>query len=370
MKKKILILHDTLDGGGAEKSLLEVLHHLPPESYDIDFILYLKRGVHLESVPSHIPIKSIYPKGEKHLFEKVIFHSPFREKYEAHKLHKLISCSHYDAIISFMEGPAAALHRYVMNLTQNNITWVHIDFTGCHWSKQFFRNLANEKKFYESVNHIVFVSKDTMNKFIYDVPTPRHLIYNMVNTEEIIKNADKFQVEKRNFTVSFIGRLVPHKHPERLLHAIEILKRNGTTVDGWILGQGELKEKLQTTAKELGISNQITFWGFQNNPYPFIKASDILCITSDAEGLPIVVQESMTLGTAIISTRCAGMTEAIGDDCGILCDNNPESFAEEISRLISSPQLKERIFENAKKKMEMFSTPVITRQIESLINNH
>lgn len=366
-RKRLLLLMDTMGGGGAEKSILEVMKRLPPTRFDVDLILYLNKGVHLADIPAHVHVSSVYPDGEKRLFEKVLFHSPWRERYEAHKTRRLVGDKRYDAVISFMEGPSAAIHRYVADRAERNITWVHIDMAGCHWSREFFRSDDDERRFYNSVDHIVFVSQDAMAKFIYDVNTPRNCIYNMVDAEAIRSRSREFVPKKSRFTISFIGRLVPHKHAERLLEAVSLLKRRGIDVEGWVLGQGEMREQLETHAATLGVSDRITFHGFQSNPYPFIAATDVLCITSDAEGLPIVVQEAMTLGTPIVSTRCAGMNEAICDGAGIFVDSTPVAFADAVEKLFKNPALRDTITDAARRRMTMFDPENIIRQIENLI---
>lgn len=361
---------DTMSGGGAEKALLALLNNLCSNKFHITLVLYLYKGVHLNAIPDHVEVKSLYPLGHKRWFEKIIFHTPLRATYECATLKRLIGDEHFDAVISFMEGPGAALHSYILKQGKRNITWVHIDFAGCHWSSGFFDNDRHEKQFYQSVDDIVFVSHDAMNKFIYDVNTPKHCIYNIVDTDAIVRRSNEFVIDKRGFTVSFIGRLVSHKHPERLLKAISLLRKKGIEVFGRILGEGEMNANLRERVSQLGIEEYITFHGFQTNPYPYIKATDVLCITSDAEGLPIVVQEAMTLGTPIISTRCAGMVEAIGDDCGVLCDNTAEAFANEIELLYYHPERRQLLAINAQQRMSMFAPEPIIRQVEQLIEGN
>ena len=366
-RQQLLILMDSMGGGGAERALLEVLKRLNPLHFEVDLILYRNKGVHLKAIPDYINVRSVYPKGEKSLVEKLITHTPLRERYEARKLQRLIGDKRYDTIISFMEGPAAMLHRYIMDYGKFNITWVHTDFSRFHWSRRFFRNEDQERQFYQDVNDIVFVSHNAMSHFSLDVTTPRHCIYNIIDSEAIARHANEIKIPKTDFVITFVGHLSPLKRPERLLQAIAILKQRGINVTGWLLGEGDLRTELEALTNELGIGDRIVFHGFQSNPYPYIAASDVLCLTSDAEGLPIVVQEAMTLGTPIVSTRCGGMTEAIGDGAGILVDSTPEAFADAVEKLFKDPALRVTITNAARRRMTMFDPENIMRQIENLI---
>ena len=44
--------------------------------------------------------------------------------------------------------------------------------------------------------------------------------------------------------------------------------------------------------------------GYKKNPYPFIKYSDVLVLTSKYEGLPNVLLEAITLKKFVISSNC------------------------------------------------------------------
>ena len=138
---------------------------------------------------------------------------------------------------------------------------------------------------------------------------------------------------------------------------------------GWIIGTGPHEDKLKQLVDQLNMSTKITFMGFKHNPYPYIKTADVLCMTSDVEGLPMVVQEAMALGTVVVSTRCAGMIEVLSDECGVLCDNTPEAFAGEIKRLMDDPALRAQLATKARQRMAMFEPRTIISQIEQLIPN-
>jgi len=73
-------------------------------------------------------------------------------------------------------------------------------------------------------------------------------------------------------------------------------------------------EKLEKQVAELGISENITFHGFQKNPYPFYKFCDLFVLSSRREGLPNVVLECQYLGKPVVATRCIPAIERLIDD--------------------------------------------------------
>ncbi len=54
----------------------------------------------------------------------------------------------------------------------------------------------------------------------------------------------------------------------------------------------------------LNIQDRVIFGGFLSNPYPLIKRAEVLILSSDHEGFPLVIVEALFLGTPVVSTNC------------------------------------------------------------------
>ena len=64
----------------------------------------------------------------------------------------------------------------------------------------------------------------------------------------------------------------------------------------------------------MGLTSQISFVGFQKNPYPYIQAADALILSSDYEGAPNVVLEALGLNIAVVTTPAkGGVAEMVAD---------------------------------------------------------
>src|SRR5690606_18248854 len=82
-----------------------------------------------------------------------------------------------------------------------------------------------------------------------------------------------------------------------------------------ILGDGELREDLQKTAKDLGVVNSITFEGFKDNPYPYYYYADMYILSSRWEGFPNTLLEALACGTKVVAINCkSGPREILGDN--------------------------------------------------------
>ena len=70
------------------------------------------------------------------------------------------------------------------------------------------------------------------------------------------------------------------------------------------MGQGPLEEKLRNLVKKLNLEDKIVFLGFQSNPYLYIKNAKFMVLSSEFEGLGMVILESLALNTPVVSTDC------------------------------------------------------------------
>jgi glycosyltransferase involved in cell wall biosynthesis len=100
-----------------------------------------------------------------------------------------------------------------------------------------------------------------------------------------------------------VGRHVPQKDPATLLRAVALVSRD-RDVRLMVLGCGPQMKALRDLSVDLRIDDRVALLGFVLNPLPYIRAADLLVLSSCWEGLPSVLIESMALGTPVVSTRC------------------------------------------------------------------
>ena len=108
------------------------------------------------------------------------------------------------------------------------------------------------------MHEIVFVSKDAQLQFNHCFPTinvQQRVIYNLIDTELIRKEAEREKPKKRKFTIVAVGRLVEAKRFDRLINVCGMLKQNHYDVDTWIIGEGHLRNELEEQIKELHLQD-------------------------------------------------------------------------------------------------------------------
>ena len=71
-----------------------------------------------------------------------------------------------------------------------------------------------------------------------------------------------------------------------------------------LLGEGKDEKKINTLIKNMGLKTQVILPGFSNNPFTWIKHAKLFIFSSDFEGFPRTLIESLIIGTPVISTDC------------------------------------------------------------------
>lgn len=358
--KDVLFIMTDLEGGGAEKALVSLLKEFDYSRYRVTLCLMFHRGVYLNDIPTQVRLVYLFEKEDSYWNRKAVrryfkHHSPIIYSLLFHlKLKRK-----YDAIISFMEGRPAMLHSHIMKRGKKNISWVHCDLLNYHFSHTCYDDQEKERHCYESMDELVFVSHMAMSAFntLYNIQTSQRYLYNIVDKNGIAELSNSFIVEKERFTITLIGNLYRVKGFDRLVHVAKLLKTNGYILSFQIIGEGDERQSLEKLIAENDLSEDVKLLGFQPNPYPYLKRSDILLSTSRSEGLSYAICEALVLGIPVVATRTAGATELLDDGkYGVLVEQNIESIFEGVKKLIDDLDcyedckrrsvLRSRIFDN------------------------
>ncbi|QIM63397.1 colanic acid biosynthesis glycosyltransferase WcaL [Pasteurellaceae bacterium Orientalotternb1] len=165
-----------------------------------------------------------------------------------------------------------------------------------------------------------------------------------------------------NRQILAVGRLVPKKGFGVLLDALAVLKQRNIEMQCIVVGDGTLREQLQTQIQSLDISDVVKMIGPMPQPeiIKFMKSSNMMvapCVISedgDRDGLPTVLLESMALGTPVISTQVAGIPELVQDGITGLCvpPNDPATLADAIQCLLNDAELCKTLSQQARALIE------------------
>jgi glycosyltransferase involved in cell wall biosynthesis len=208
---------------------------------------------------------------------------------------------------------------------------------------------------------------------LFNINSKIKVIHNGLDLEEIEKRG-KEEVLHPWFGGSepialAVGRLVNQKGFSYLIEAVRLVNRK-TPLRLLIMGEGELREKLQRQSQELGIEDRVDFLGVKRNPFAYMSRCDLFVLSSLYEGLPNVLIEAMAVGLPLVSTNCPyGPSEIIEDGrSGILVPvRDPQAIAEAILRVLEDEHLRERLKVEARRRVRDFSLDNMTSKYTDLL---
>jgi len=174
---------------------------------------------------------------------------------------------------------------------------------------------------------------------------------------------EELKVNANDILVGIVGRLTEVKNHELFLQAAALFKQHfaggpsGGRVRFVVIGDGNLRSKLEQQASDNGLAGDVVFVGNRRDPEDFYPALDIVALTSKNEGTPLTLIEAMANARPVISTAVGGVVDLLGqplsegiDDAFVVCERgvrirpgDAPGFAAGLARLASDESLRREI---------------------------
>lgn len=374
MKKKILFIMPSMFIGGAERSLLGLFEVIDYEKYDVSLFLYRHEGEFLSYIPEQVhllpsmkeygtfdvPIRSLlfsrrWMFGLARLISKV-----------ALKLHCLISGEkkgvwmsmqytaryllpllpeipgEYDLGVMFLGVADPLIHKVK---AKKKVTWCHTDYD------TLYPNKGMDRKTYEAVDHVVFVSDACREKMtrLYPALTDKTRVIENILGEKLLLQQAEVPVNDMphlddGYILLSIGRFSNAKNFDNVPGICKSLLDKGLNVKWYLIGYGGDESLIRQKIAESGMEQNVIILGKKENPYPYIKACDLYVQPSRYEGKCVTVREAQMLGKPVVITRYATSSSQLEDGVdGVIVPMDNESCAEEIAALLSNPERMTRL---------------------------
>lgn len=280
----------------------------------------------------------------------------------------------YDIEIAFMHGWSTKFISGSNNKKSKKIAWVHVDLVTWNRVDGVFKNLEHHKKAYSKFDEVLCVSqtvKEGVEKK-YNVKNAR-VLYNPINREKILKLSNE-KIDDINHSNKFklisVGRLSKEKGYDRLLRVVKKLVNEQIGCELLIIGSGKEYDKLNSYIKNNNLEYNIKIVGYKENPYKYVKSSDLFVCSSLSEGYSLVIAESLVLGIPVVSTKCSGPIEILRNgENGLLVENSEEGLYKGLKEIINSNELYINYKNRAVKEGTKFGVDNFIKSVEEILDN-
>lgn len=376
MRKKLLIHNGNISIGGQEKMLMEFLNILNSKKYEILLLIEEnngKRNDYIDRIPKWIDYKFLTTEEFMNKIEKYQSSKNFLKKlYYSHllKLKKKISLKELrkylnfsDIIIDYDMGLLRNLHK--INLQNKKIIG---------WSHAGSGELLRKKQKRENVNKydcIVTINETMKNGYLKNYNNKEVVkIYNFLDFDLIEKKAEeKLEKDYGKYIIS-VGSLTENKNHKLLINVFKILKDKYKVSEKLLIaGEGKERENLEKQIRELNLENDVLLLGQKENPYKYIKNSELYILPSKSEGFSLTLVEAMYLQKMIISTHNNGSEELVKENkYGVLIENNADKMAEKINYYLKNRDERKKYEELGYERAKDFSKENGKKVIEEFID--
>lgn len=365
----ILVCGNTLEIGGAERSLIGLLTALKKNNHNVDLFLCRHTGALMSHIPENInllpedrnassidiaPIAAL-KKGAvgvvvARAFAKVAATHYVKKKrynpnnifaeyihYATHRFVRQIgSKKQYDVVIAFHEPHYIAAYRVK---AKRKIAWMHTDY------KAIGVDRKHSLKVWQRFDKIVAISEDCLQHFkevfpelgsklvLCENPLPKDLIFEQAEagvTGEMLGGPWK--------NLLSIGRYCLPKNFDNVPDICRRIVKAGMDVRWYIIGFGVDEQVIKERIKEACMEKHVILLGKKENPYPYIKMCDLYVQPSRYEGKCVAVREAQLLGKPVVITDYPTSASQLENGVdGIIVPLQNEKCAQEIESLLRNP---------------------------------
>ncbi|MCL2154840.1 MAG: glycosyltransferase [Leptospirales bacterium] len=376
MKKiKILFIYGNLEFGGIQRVIQLLSEELSKRG---KYEIYLGLFNNIKNIPFCGEIIDIKAPTSKNFF--LLFLNIIKR---IKRINKIIKEKDIDVIYasSLMPNLMALLSKKIYKFKIPIIVSHHTSLEKFAKTVGGISGLIEKRyniKFKDTADKILCVSKGVENELADNGFDKDKLItiYNPVSIDKInsmskekINGEHEFIFDKKFKIIISVGRFVKAKNFPLLLESYMEINKNIKS-QLVIIGDGPERSKLE----KLIIDNQqhdIYLLGWQENPFKYLKQSDLFVLSSNWEGFGNVIIEAMACGIPVISTDCPfGPREIIQNNVnGILVPvNDKVELSKAMSRVLSDRSFAKRLSSKGKQRSLDFSIDKITSQYEKLIS--
>lgn len=348
---RVLFAIESLQLGGAEKSLVTLLGNLDYDKMNVDLLIFSRGGILEKYVPRQVKIiNGIFPSLT--IWDRVRYRTGKMIKYgnihEAQLFWKIARnkilpiSTNYDVAIAYNQQFATYFVAEFVN-AHRKFSWMNTLYNSARYNARF------DRAYFEKFNAIVAVSSNAENELMLafqkiHFPLKTIIIKDVIECDTIATRSletPAIQFSSEFINIVTVCRLDVCKGLHLAVGAAQILMSSGLQFRWYIVGEGSERAQLEKMILSKGLSKFVILAGATDNPYPYMRACDIYVQTSLVEGLGMTVIEAVVLQKPVVCTNFETAQGLVTKD-DIITEKCPIKIAEGITTFIENPDRMKR----------------------------
>lgn len=387
----------SLDSGGGEKSLINLLTTLDYSLYEVEVRLFARRGLFLDLVPKEVKISEIsgdYQHFSKGIVSSILyFITQFKLVLAFHRFVFLIKNSliknkavaeqqtwknkaltiakdqdQFDVAIAFIEK--SSIYYLVDKISaQKKIGWIHTNYSSSGLNANF------DRIYFSQLDYLVTVSPEcqqSLNVNFPEIQSKIKVIHNIVSSKTVqqlaAEKVEDTAFQPNDFTIVTVARLSQEKGIDIAAEACKILVQLHPNLKWYVIGEGNERTQLEVFIKENQLEKNFILLGLRANPYPYVKHATMYVQPSRYEGKSIAIDEAKILSKPIVVTGFTTAKDQIDHSKnGIISGNDATQLANDILLVLNDKELQNNLSLHLRQEIHDNSIAEIT-QFYSMLN--
>ena len=364
-KLKLLHIIHSFDVGGLENGLVNLINHLDPERYAHEVCCIATSGPMASRLERPVIIHELGKGASDKSYQLPL------------KLAGLIRSSVPDIVHTrnwgTIDGITGARLAGVKKIVHGEHGREASDPHGKNRKRKIIRKLISP-----AISRFVPVSADLNDWLINDIKVPAKKVYLIINGVDMSKfepAVDKHALRRRLGLaedcplIGIVGRLDPVKDHATLIKAFAKVSGLAQLI---IVGDGPMRQSLQSIVGELKLTDRTVFLGTRNDVADILGALDVFVLPSIAEGISNTILEAMSSGLPVVASRVGGNPELVADNTtGVLFEpGDHEHLTRILSNYITNQGLTRQHGQAGRKRVEdEFSLEIMVQKYDELYSS-
>lgn len=299
----IFLFLPSLDGGGAERVFVQLANEFAALGLRVHLLLAAARGPYLNEVAQRVRVTDLGARGVLRALPQLV---------------RLLRSERPQAVLSALDhsNVVAILACWIAGTDTRCVISMRSVPSAVYREDRFPRNWVLPmlmRRCYRRADRIIANSQSVASDLTQHFRVPAQklcVIYNPLDLQLIERKsrervASPWLQRGSSPLILGVGSLAPLKDFPTLIRAFAIV-RTARECRLAILGEGPDRRDLERLAASLGLQKDVHFPGFVDNPFAWMRLAQVVVGSSLTEGCPNALMQALAVGTAVVSTDCAG----------------------------------------------------------------